>query len=177
MIKDKDKNILKHIEVGGNLVFTVFEEKEKYLKAKSEEELTLENKIILLLEKLGYSIDELGTYYIRDVIIRMMEILKSENFELLIQQLVNPFSQFYFDIARNDKDIGVKTLHAFIMRAHEKILSNQLDLNLVELIFGDKREHLDYKEEIYFIAKYIYKISYRLEQVEFPVILQLQYVN
>lgn len=83
----------------------------------------LEIMILNLLEKNGFSIDELGTFLYKDIIKKVMECLEKTNVkeEELLKDLSNAYSQFYFDLSRNDRDMGLKTFHDYIQSAIYKM--------------------------------------------------------
>ena len=119
--------------------------------------------ILQLLEDNGFSFDELGTFLYKDVIknvILTLKKIKNDDEKVELQhQLQNAYSQFYFDIARNDKDMGVKTFHAYIQNALSQIdyqdqsscfiknLCTQQKINYGQLAFVIGNQYLN-KEEI-----------------------------
>lgn len=129
------------------------------LKLYCIENKLLDLKILELLEKNGFSLDELGTFLYKDVIKKVLltlQVSKNEQEELR-QQLKNAYSQIYFDIARNDNDMGLKTFHNYIQVALAKIndeeasstliadLSREKPLNYGELAFEISKWFLDNK--------------------------------
>lgn len=109
--------------------------KNKEEKYYSEDE-NLDLEILELLEKNGFSIEQLGTYLYKDVIknvIKRMKESKSEkDIEQLKLELFNPYSQFYVNIARFDNDMGVKTFHNYISQAITTIDYNNVPSTLVK---------------------------------------------
>lgn len=97
---------------------------------------TLDMKILEVLKNNGFESEDLGTYFYRDVIKNIVDFLsvssKKEEIEELKRQVVTPYSQFYFDIARNDNDMGVRTFHKLLGDATKNANSkrgkdNQID--------------------------------------------------
>ncbi len=121
----------------------------------SKEELK-DMKILEILQKLGYSINELGTYLYKDVISEIYnEIPKRKNSEL-IQELNNIYSSFYLYIASEWKEMGLKTFHAQIKKARERMNIPLIDNELKKRIYGEN-EKATYGIQAYQIAKYIAK--------------------
>jgi len=100
-------------------------ERNQYLNYKSgllefkNSEQQLDITILELLERNGFSIDELGTFLYKDVIKKTIECMRLSNFkeEELKSDLKNFYSQFYFDLSRNDRDMGLKSFHFSIQNA------------------------------------------------------------
>lgn len=93
----------------------------------------LDINILSLLEENGFLMNKLGTYLYKDVIKSVIkELSKGNNSrEVLENQLDNPYSQFYFNISRNEKDMGLKTFHAYIQEAIFNIDSELASSNLI----------------------------------------------
>lgn len=127
----------------------------------SEEELEL----IEILDELGFPLDQVGTYLYKELILAILRNLKGIpirfkvlNEEELIEELNNPFSQFYFDIARNDLDIGIKTFHAAITLAIEKVRLDDYNSRRKELL-GDNFDLNNYSLNALSIAKYYFDLK------------------
>lgn len=96
-----------------------------YIRIYTQEDYTQEKvlkaQILNLLEQMGLSKENVGTKYYADIldnIIYFIAKAKSDDeVEELKEQLQNPYSEFYFDIARNDNDTGLKTFHSLISDA------------------------------------------------------------
>lgn len=90
-----------------------------YIRRYTQEEtFNAQSKSLLILELIGLPIKKEGIKLYAEVLDNIKYFLnKAQNkneVEELKGQLLNPYSQFYFDIARNDNDIGLKTFHALI---------------------------------------------------------------
>lgn len=122
-----------------------------------------ETTVILLLEKLGYPMDRLGTYLQKTIILRVAEYLEtgltvrneSITEEELKMELNNYFSQFYFEIARNELDIGTRTFHAHIKDAVEKIDYSKVDENIIGNLFCSCPKSMDYAEQAFILGSYL----------------------
>ena len=143
----------------------LFEEYQKCYKIKPDI-ITSENRetsAILLLEKLGYPMDRLGTYLQKTIILRVAEYLEtgltvrneSITEEELKMELNNYFSQFYFEIARNELDIGTRTFHAHIKDAVEKIDYSKVDENIIDNLFYNCPKSIDYAKQAFILGSYI----------------------
>jgi hypothetical protein len=75
--------------------------------------------------------------------------------EELLQELQSPFSQFYFDVARNDLDIGLKTFHSYIEHALESVDYGKADTTLLLDIYSNFSKETDYGEHALMIAEYV----------------------
>ena len=83
-----------------------------------------------ILQKLGYPMDELGTYLYKDLILEVYKRLdKKDNYKELLDELNNPFSSLYHYVAREEKELGIKPFHQCIEQAIEerKINNKQID--------------------------------------------------
>ena len=143
------------------------EDKEKYKLFKqgythifSKAEMN-DMQVLWILERLGYSIDELGTYLYKDVIVKAYETINDsssinnmDQYRVLMTQLSNAFSSFYHYIARECKDMGVKTFHLYIEKAIENIDDTKVDVNLSKKIYGENPEELNYGLNAFQIAAY-----------------------
>ena len=117
-----------------------------------------------VLEELGYSLEETGTYFYKDVIVKIIEQLQvsssEESYQELITDLNNDFSQFYFDIARNGYDVGLKTFHGCINMSRE---TKNIQNTLLQERIGIEEANMNYKQEALLIANYITENQTRKE--------------
>lgn len=145
-------------------------DKENYIKFKNGQtdefsETTMRDMNLLkILERLGYSIDELGTYLYKDVIAETYEKLKGassrndmDRCREIMSSLTDAFSGFYRYIAREWKEMGVKTFHLYIQKAIDGIEYDEVDVELAEKIFGDNPEEQNYGVQAFQIAAYAVK--------------------
>lgn len=119
-------------------------------------------KVLQVLEQLGFPMDEAGTYFYKDIIVKTMACLdgtdnfgKLITFEELLQNLKNPYSQFYFDLARNEMDLGLKTFHSHIEHAVENVDYSVADVALLLDIYGNFSKDADYGEHAVAIARHM----------------------
>ena len=130
-----------------------YSDKKKYFDYKNNGMLDFNNdeklgiKILEVLEVNGFPMQYLGTYLYKDVIRNIVKsldkITKESEIMELKEQLNKPYSQFYFDIARNDRGIGVTTFHTFI----NDVIS-QLNYDLKNLDSDDGKNYGDFAYEI-----------------------------
>ena len=133
---------------------------EKLSKREKKEVETLK-----ILEKLGYSLTETGTYFYKDVIVKAIEQLQEatleENYRELIIAINNNYSQFYFDIARNGYDVGLKTFHSCINISYQ----NRTRINKeLQREIGLDEYNTNYKQEALLIANHIIENQPRKEK-------------
>lgn len=147
-------------------VYGAIEDKKLYeeyiaTKAIDDESKINEMEIYYCLSLLGFKLEQLGTYYYKEIINRLLQIIPSifenndiEQLEQLLISLKNKFSQFYFDIAVNEQDTGLKTFHRIIKEAKDN--RNKPDELLSKKIFNN--EPLDEDLEPLAIAKYLNEV-------------------
>ncbi len=107
--------------------------KEQYEENIANNKLNKDTIILLYLEKLGFSLEEYGTYLYKEVIVNVIRFLENsdkEGKEQLLEQLNNMYSQFYLELARHNNGMGVKVFHAYIQRSLDRINSKQKGSNL-----------------------------------------------
>ena len=134
-----------------------YNDKNKYYDYKNNgvndfnEDEKLGIRILEVLEKIGFPMEYLGTYLYKDIvrnIVKMLlQITKESEVSDLNEQLNKPYSQFYFDISRNDRGMGLTTFHVFI----NDVIS-QLSYDIKSL--GNK-EGKNYGEFAFEIATYM----------------------
>lgn len=164
---------------------------EKYKKGEYSDSSnnTLNNmKILDLLQRLGYPMEELGTYLLKDVIAEVYNYIQDENgnkdvdkCNSIIKELNNPFSNVYHYIAREWKEIGIKTLHLFIQRAQNRIDYNSIDKELSKNIYGNNLEDKNYGFHAFQIAAYALDKSSYVDTLEYQQpkskVLKLNNIN
>lgn len=121
---------------------------------------TTELEILYILEQLGFPMNETGTYFYKNIIVEASKnLLESENKEdeqAVEQEMANPFSQFYFNLSRNDHDIGVKTFHSCVMSSFLNRNKKEENTYLKHTIGLDDNK-MDYRKQALTIAKYYIK--------------------
>ena len=163
-------------------------DKENYAKFKLGETDGFSNSVIRdmnllnLLERLGYPMDELGTYLYKDMIAEIYALLPSESnrkdinrCRALMSELTDAYSQFYHNIARDWKEMGIKSFHLHIQRAIDRINDEIVDKELSKRMFGDNPSDLDYGLQAFQIAAYAQnKYSYdNTQQYKKPLVRKL----
>lgn len=107
------------------------EERKRFLEYKENgdrgynNDEKLEFTILKLLDNCGFSLECVGTYLYKDVIKEIVLYIKNnKNIEVLRDKLSDPYSQFYFNLAKNERDIGVKSFHSYIKSAIDDVCLN-----------------------------------------------------
>lgn len=117
-----------------------------------------EMDVLEVLEQLGFPMEETGTYFYKEIILKTMEELQAveskEEEKALKIAMGNSYSQFYFDIARNNIDIGLKSFHGCVTIAYEDRKRTSDSVNLEQKI-GIGGIDSDYRLEAVPIAKHI----------------------
>ena len=119
-------------------------------KLGDTEGLTNEKKremdVLLLLENLGYPMDELGTYLYKNLIIEVIKYLDNVstrqdiiNCKYFLAKLKDFFSDIYLNLARFELEMGIKTFHKTILEAISNIDYSKADKNLIYEIYIKKR--------------------------------------
>lgn len=152
----------------GFVISLAYDEKKDYAnyKAGSLDDFSKDRlehmEVLSILDKLSFPMDEAGTYFFKDMIVKASRYLDGvDDFgrpisrEELLQELQSPFSQFYFDVARNDLDIGLKTFHSYIEHALESVDYNKADTTLLLDIYSNFSKETDYGEHALMIAEYV----------------------
>lgn len=127
----------------------------------SEERLH-DMEILSILDGLGFPMDNIGTYLYKNMIVKVVHHLGgTDSFgqaisqDKLLQQLKSPFSQFYFDVARNDLDMGIKTFHSYIEGMLENVNYENAEPTLLFEVYSNFSEETDYGEHAFIIGKYV----------------------
>lgn len=93
----------------------------KYNNSRESNFNEIDNEVIKYLTTLGYSVDIIGVSYFKDMIISIIEKILSfnsvEEIKSLFEEIENPYSQFYFDLARNKYDMGITTYNEYIRKS------------------------------------------------------------
>lgn len=144
-------------------------------KDMSDEEVT-KMEVLDLLEELGYPMEEYGTYLYSEVISSLrnqLGVIKTRNqvteSKELLMQAKNPFSQLYFNLARNERDMGVKKFHRIIERALSKINYENATSETLYKVYGNFPFEMDYGENAFTLANYLN------QHLEKPAIRKLTY--
>ena len=135
---------------------------DNYRKCNYVELIIKEKKdieILSILEKLGYPMEHLGTYFYKDLVLFVCDEIKNMNTSDLQQKnndmlvsLNNKYSSLYIWIASDDKELGCKTFHSYIEDALLKIDYDKIDVSLASRIYGS--EDITYGSAALHIAEY-----------------------
>lgn len=140
-----------------------FIEKEKNLLLNYKENDTIHTdsyekvQVLNLLDKLGFPMDEIGTYLYKDVIMSALKDIeyKRSNDDIL-KGLNNFYSSTYQNIARDEYWIGVTTFHSLVKRAIDKVSLDNTDKMVVSKIFSEDDLDVNYGVKAFMIASYLY---------------------
>lgn len=147
---NRAKNIYEKYKTGG--------------KKELSEETSKDMIILEILQKLGFPLDELGTYLYKDMIREIYDRLDNiktlkevYQYKTLLNELGNPFSSFYLHVARELNDIGIKSFHLYIQKAILKIEEEHINMELLQSIYDNKFDKQNYGIDAYKIAAYTLK--------------------
>ena len=149
----------------------------RYKSGKISEMTELEQlkmETLDLLEGLGYPMDEFGTYLYKDVIMSIREQIGDvktrddarSSLEVL-KEAKSPFSQLYFNLARNERDMGVKEYHKILSKSLSKVDYEKAIPELLYKVYGNFPFEMDYGENAFALANYLNR------QVEKPLCKKL----
>lgn len=145
--------------------YSIREEYKQYIDYKTNmSEYNKEMETLYLLEELGYPIKKIGTYFYKEMIIKIVQYLENiENevgfnkYNKLLDELDNHYSNFYFDVARNELDIGTKTFHEVLKNQISNINHNNANPEKFDEVFGSiEINNLGYEEKAFVISTYLY---------------------
>lgn len=93
-------------------------------------------QVLELLERLGFPMAEVGTYYYKDLIIKIITLLDDDlaSEDQIADLLEQPYSQLYFDVARNELDVGIKSFNEYVLFAFDGIDIDKADSELLERV-------------------------------------------
>ena len=115
-----------------------------------------------LLESLGYPMDEFGTYLYKDVITTIREQLgvvetreDVRRSASILDEAKSAFSQLYFNLARNERDIGVKEYHRILSQSLSKVDYKKASPELLYKVYGNFPFEMDYGENAFALANFL----------------------
>lgn len=121
-------------------------------------------EILLILDKLGYQLDEMGTYLFKNMIIEVNKIVDTwdeneskSNYEGLVEQLCNSSSEFYIKICTKELDVTYNLFNKIVLSACKSIDYERMNKELANEIFGNKFDSNKYQSMSIYIANYIRK--------------------
>ena len=118
-------------------------------------------EVLLILDKLGYPLYEMGTYLFKDMIIEIGNLIDSWNenerenkYEELVEQLGDKSSKFYTRISSERLGISQFQFDKIILYACKLIDYERMNKELANEIFDGKFEAKKYQSMSIYIANY-----------------------
>lgn len=135
-----------------------------YKEAKNEIKINefnlLEMSVLDSLSNLGFPMDDLGTYFYKDVIMALKPYLDKiinygivELYDYLKEYVEQPYG-FYLTISRNQNEMPALDFHKKIMDAIDRIDESKIDKSTVYQIFGENTSVHSYGEAAIKIGLY-----------------------
>lgn len=125
-----------------------------------EEQMSMDT--LDLLESLGYPMDEFGTYLYKDVIMSIRQKLGNiqtrsdiKDSKNILEEAKSPYSQLYFNLARNERDIGVKEYHRIMLNSFKKIDYEKASSEVLYKVYGNIPFGMDYGENAFTLATFL----------------------
>ena len=156
---------------------------QKYLAGNTadfDEKTMLQMKALEMLLQLGYPEDHLGTYLYEALIANMslklqnLQKYDSESFvkesKKLLLEYADGFTKPYRLVAREERDMGVKTFHRYVNDAISKVDYNKADPALAFNIYDGLPNELSMSENAYAIATYMLGVREVKHQAKMPYI-------
>lgn len=127
---------------------------EKMIYLENKDLNNKEHYILDLLEKLGFSINEVGTFLYKKLILSLCDVIEYMSTNEIKELLKNPYSQLYFDVARNDLDMGCLSFHSYIEHAIS-VCNDKMKKSDAFKLLKYNFNNLSYGEAALFLAKFI----------------------
>lgn len=164
LTNDKNNSLInKGISYAMHVAYNESKLYETYKKEELTQEIDkcmLDINILVLLERLGFPMNQLGTYLYKDVIKEVVDLLeKKEDEATLISYLTNAYSSIYLWVSKDDKEMGLKSFHSLIIEAINQINTNIIDKKLVIDVFGFDNTELNYGLLAYKLGKYVNNVN------------------
>ncbi len=138
----------------------------------------LEFETLIVLESLGYPINNMGIYYFRDLIVKACLLREEGISDIELYSLLNDeFSQFYFDVARNENDIGIKNFNSTTCSCLEKRNKSSNTNKLAFKIMRRCPEENSLGINVFFISDYIYGKHLNSKEQGKPYVKKLNFKN
>lgn len=182
----QDEKFSMILEGSSFAVFVANHDRDLYKKYILGEEQELSDydsrsmKVLSILSRLGYPMNELGTYLYKEVITEVCDALKDvtgkrtdmEQCKSLLAELSDGFSQLYHNVAREYLEMGIIPFHLNIEKSIENINPEAIDLDLSYQIFGSNPEEQNYGLQAFQLAAYTLGF-YAKKEVQPPVVKRL----
>lgn len=115
-----------------------------------------EIETLSILDSLGYPMYDVGTYLYKGMIMSIYEKLKSEEVnEEILNDINDPYSSFYQQLAREDYDMGVKMFHSYINNLENSICDDDVSEDVKNAILGENNSKLNVANKAFMIASYM----------------------
>lgn len=126
-------------------------------------EKEIEMKIFDTLIELGFSIENIGTFFYKELIMEISRTLNCKNVygiefcneETIKEMLNNRYSSIYIEIAKFYLEISCDTFHNRIKDAVKEVDISKTNKDLVVEIFEGHEDAKSYQEQALYIGKYI----------------------
>ena len=139
---------------------------EEYINGQLENktnERIAEMKIYDTLLALGFSFEDIGTFYYKELILEIAKSLDKQNTygkeicdeQTLREMLMNRYSSIYIEKAKYNLNISSDTFHRSIRDAISNIDITKVDKELLAEIFAGHENVTTYQEQALYIGKYI----------------------
>ena len=120
-------------------------------------------KVYMILRKLGYPGDQIGTAYMAELIEEVMHNLPKYGgtrkeipvYKSIMEKLEDPFSNYYHFVAREWLEVGIRSYHNDLKEAVNNIDESKVDKELAMKINGSKPIDLNYGLQAFQIAAYL----------------------
>lgn len=137
-----------------------------YLNGKLQKatyEKQVEMKIFDTLIELGFSLDHIGTFFYKELILEIAKSLNKENTygqeicdeQTLREMLMNRYSAIYIEKAKYSLNISSDAYHKQIKDAIKNIDTTKVNKELLVEIFAGYENNTSYQEQAICIGKYI----------------------
>ena len=144
--------------------YSIKEQYKQYIDYKNNRTYDEHMEVIYLLEELGYPIEKIGIYFYKEMIIKIVQYLENienkagfKKYHKLLDELDNHYSSFYFDVARNELDVGIKTFHEVLKNQILNINHSNANPEKFDEVFGSiEINNLGYEEKAFVISSYLY---------------------
>ena len=139
---------------------------------------SLEFETLIILENLGYPINDIGIYYFRDLIVKACLLKKEGMSDTELYSLLNDeFSQFYFDVARNENDIGIRNFNSITCSCLEKRNKSTNTNKLAFKIMKRPPEENSLGTNVFFISDYVYEKYINSKEQGKPYVKKANFKN
>jgi len=116
--------------------------------------------VLSLLEDIGYSMIELGTYFYKSILIKVIETLNNSNnieetIKELLSQLSDNNSKFNINIAKNDFDVDVVIFNDYIKKSLSIVDKSKIKEEYISKFNNKELENITYEEQTLALGMYV----------------------